>query len=153
MSQNSSNAFDHPLQVELGFSLALLAAYATLYGVAGAAWLCVPVPWFTRLAICALLAFHFLYVYRLHVAASLRCAVHTLAWDPVLGWRIRSRGGVWLRAELRSPVFVSRQLVAVRFRIGRFRSRSVIVVPDRLDAADFRRLRVRLLQSAHGYRD
>ena len=51
------------------------------------------------------------------------------------------------------PVFVSHRLVAVRFRTGRLAYRNLLVVGQRCAAEDFRRLRVRLIQSAHGNRD
>jgi hypothetical protein len=71
----------------------------------------------------------------------------------VRGWRIRQARGDWLDAEPLLPMFVTRRLVAVRFRTGRCAYRTLLVVAQRCAADDFRRLRVRLIQSSHGDRN
>lgn len=153
MSQISLNAFEQALQVELASSRLLLSVLLFLYTLTAAAWLWVPLDAFARLGLYSLLAGHFVYLYRLHCRPSLRSAVRALAWDPVSGWRIRCGAEAWLPARIITPVFVSYRLVAVRFRVGRFTTRSVVVTGDRMGSDDFRRLRVRLLQSANGSRD
>jgi hypothetical protein len=148
MSHNSLTEFDQPLLAELQPSRTLLLVFAAVYALAAVVWLWVPLSWWGRLALFALLGGHFVFLYRLHVKPLLRCAVQALSWDAVRGWRLCCRGGEWCPAQLLTPAFVSYRLVAVRFRVGRFRTRSVVVVADRLDKNDFRRLRVRLLQSS-----
>jgi len=148
MSHNSLTKFDQPLLAELQPSPALFLAFASVYALVAVVWLWVPLSWWARLALFALLGGHFVFLYRLHVKPMLCCAVQALSWDAVRGWRLRCRGGGWCPAQLLTPAFVSYRLVAVRFRVGRFSTRSVVVVADRLDGDDFRRLRVRLLQSA-----
>jgi len=69
------------------------------------------------------------------------------------GWQLRGPDNVWLPADMLVPVFVSHRLAAVRFRTGDFKKRTVVLFTDGLPANDFRRLRVRLMQSAHGDRD
>ena len=153
MSQNSLNAFDQPLQVELTPSRLLLSVLLLLYTLTAAAWLWVPLDGFVRLVLYGLLCGHCGYLYLLHCRPVLRSAVRALAWNSDGGWRIRCQSDEWLPASIVMPVFVSYRLVAVRFRVGRLMTRRVILVGDRIDRDDFRRLRVRLLQSAHGHRD
>jgi len=148
MSHNSLTKFDQPLLVELQASRLLRLALGAVYALTALAWLSVPLSWPARLALFAALGGHFVFLYRLHVKPLRRRAVRALRWDRARGWRLRCHGGEWLPAQLLTPALVTCQLVAVRFRVGRFSTRSVVVVADRLNENDFRRLRVRLLQSA-----
>jgi hypothetical protein len=99
------------------------------------------------------LGLHFACLHGLHVGLWLPGAVCALSWDAQRGWRLQQSRGGWLEARPLVPVFVSARLVAVRFRVADGRRRSALVVADRCGVDDFRRLRVRLLQSAHGDRD
>ena len=148
MSHKSLTKFDQPLLAELRPSRLLLFAYGLVYSLAALAWLWVPLSWWGHMLLIGLLGGHFVFLYRLHVQPLLRCAVQALSWDAVRGWRLRSGKGEWCPAQLLTPAFVSHRLVAVRFRVGRFSRRSVVVVADRLEENEFRRLRVRLLQSS-----
>jgi len=152
MSQKSLTTFDQPLQVELQSSFLLLAVLLPPYALTALAWLWVPLDAAVCVILYGLLAGHFLYLYLLHCKPLLRSAVRALAWDSAGGWRVRC-AGEWLPATLVTPVFISYRLVAVRFRVGRRLTRRVVVVGDRMEGDDFRRLRVRLLQSANGNRD
>jgi hypothetical protein len=100
-----------------------------------------------------LLVLHGCYLYCTHIALCLPGAIRALSWDRQRGWRVRLASGAWLGAEPLAPVFVNYRLVAARFRTGRLGSRSALVVAERCTADDFRRLRVRLIQSAHGDRN
>ncbi len=154
MSHNSLKKFDQPLSVELKPSRIFLSVLVSLYSLAVLAWWCVPLSVLTRLLLTAVLTGHFFHLYRLHIAATSAASVQALCWDRVKGWQLRGPGTtVWFPAEMLLPVFVSYRFAAVRFRIGRFTTRSAVLLADRLPANDFRRLRVRLLQSAHGDRD
>jgi len=152
MSHNSLRKFDQPLRVELKPSGIFLSVLVSLYSLAALAWWCVPLPTLARLLLTAGLTGHFFHLYRVHIAATSVTSVQALCWDRVKGWRVRGPAAVWIPAEMLLPVFVSYRFAAVRFRIGRFKTRSVVLLADRLPANDFRRLRVRLLQSAHGDR-
>jgi hypothetical protein len=153
MSHNSLTKFDQPLLAELQPSRILLLALVSVYALTALVWLWVPLSWPARLALLSALGGHFVFLYRLHVKPLLRRAVQALRWDAVRGWRLRCHGGEWCPAQLLTPALVSYRLVAVRFRVGRFSTRSVVVVADRLDENDFRRLRVRLLHAATDRQD
>ncbi|GMQ89067.1 MAG: hypothetical protein BMS9Abin09_0514 [Gammaproteobacteria bacterium] len=153
MSHNSLRKFDQPLSVELSPSRFYLSVLVSLYSLAILAWWNVPLSGLARLLLTVLLTGHFFHLYREYISATSAASVQALSWDRVRGWRLRGPDTVWLPADMLVPVFVSYRLAAVRFRTGRFRTRTVLLFPDRLPANDFRRLRVRLLQSAHGDRD
>ena len=148
MSHDSLTKFDQPLRAELRPSRVLLSGFGLAYLLVALVWLWVPLTWPSRLTVLVLLAGHFVLLYGLHIRPSRRRAVRALSWDLARGWRLRCPGGQWCPARLLLPAFVSHRLVAVRFRVGRFSTRRVVVVADRLSEDDFRRLRVRLLQSA-----
>jgi hypothetical protein len=133
MSRISSKKFDRPLRVELRASRHLLLAGLGLYLAAALACWWAP----ASAALLAVLVVHFAYLYCSHIQPCLPSAICALSWDPVRGWRIRQVRGDWLDAEPVLPVFVTRRLV----------------VAQRCAADDFRRLRVRLIQSSHGDRN
>lgn len=149
MSYNSLTRFARPLQIELGPSRLLAAAGGLLHALAAASCLLAPVelPW--KLLLVILSVVH--YGYFLHRQASARSgrAISAVAWDRRRGWRVCCAGGDWQAAQLKVPTFVSASLVILRFRPLTGRSCSAMVVADRLPADDFRRLRVRLLQSLY----
>jgi hypothetical protein len=148
MLHDSLTKFEQPLRAELKPSRVLLSGFGLAYLLGALVWLSVPVTWPGRLTVLVLLAGHFVLLYGVHIKPSRRRAVRALSWDSARGWRLCCRGAQWLPARLLLPVFVSHRLVAVRFRTGGFSTRRVVVVADRLSEDDFRRLRVRLLQSA-----
>jgi len=153
MSHNSLRKFDQPLSIELSPSRMFLSVLVSLYSLAILAWWCVPLSGPIQLLLTVMLAGHFFHLYRGHIAATSAASVQALRWDRVQGWQLRGPDALWLRAEMLLPVFVSYRLAAVRFRTGRFKKRTVILFTDCLPANDFRRLRARLIQSAHGDRD
>jgi hypothetical protein len=149
MSHNSSRKFDRPLRIELRSSPRLLRGCLALYLVAGLSCLSAPVPG----VLLVLLVLHFCHLYCTHIRMCVPTAICALSWDAARGWRIRQARGDWIGADPVLPVFVSHRLVAVRFRTGRFAYRNLLVVGQRCAADEFRRLRVRLIQSAYGNRD
>jgi hypothetical protein len=149
MSTGLSNVFDQPLHIELKSSRILLAVATGLYILAVLFWLQVPLPGRVAATLYAGLAIHFLFLSGLHILNRLPVSINRLGWDHRRGWWLQYVDGRRRHAELCMPVFVSRYLVALTFRTGRLRYRSVIVIADRLEAEAFRRLRVRLIQSAY----
>lgn len=131
----------------------MLAVLVSLHVLVAAAWWQLPLSPWARALVSIVLAAHFVHLYRQHITGSSATAVKALSWDRTRGWRLCSTDTGWVSAQPCFPVFVSYHLVAVRFRIARFRTCTLALSADRLGADDFRRLRVRLLQSVHGDRD
>jgi len=101
-----------------------------------------------RLALIVLAGGHLVYFLRRQVLATAAGAISAISWDLQRGWRVCSVPGGWQAAQPLSPVFVTPKLVVVRFRAALDRRCSAVIVADRLRPDEFRRLRVRLLQSA-----
>jgi hypothetical protein len=153
MSPNLYNAFDRPLRIELAPSRLLTGAWLTLYALAACGLYSLSLEWPLRMGLLGILTVYAWLAYRLHIKVNLPYSVCALAWDVQQGWQVRQRGNGWQPAELCMPVLVHYRIAALRVRLRRWRTISVVVVADRAGADDFRRLRVRLLQSAHGNRD
>lgn len=150
MSNNSLPGFERPLQLELKPSRTLYALYSGVHLLLLFAWSRLPVsPWFYAM-LAAAVTVSWICHYRYFVKPAAGGALDALAWDAVRGWRVHRCSRGWRKAQLSTPVYVSRHLVVAVFKVGRFESCRAIVVADRLRADEFRRLRVRLLQSAHG---
>lgn len=78
---------------------------------------------------------------------ALRCSAHSiceLGCNPEGEWELSTRRGESFRGVRLSSSYVHPELVALSFRVGRWRRRSVILLPDALNAGDLRRLRVHL---------
>jgi len=84
-------------------------------------------------------------VYFLARDAALHAADAIVALEVKDGGEIlfQTRGGDWVESELLGASYVSPRLTIIRLRPrGRWRARRVILVPDNVDANDFRRLRI-----------
>ncbi len=149
MSRILYTRFDRPLHLELGDSPLLLKASLFLHLAGLCAWVVAPLPLVWRLSAVSVLVFQFWRLHRLHVRPTAVHAVRSLHWASETGWKLKTAVG-WRPAELCHPYYVTAWLVAARFRTGRFHRVTAIVVSDRTDADNFRRLRVRLLQCARG---
>ncbi len=152
MSQNLWNRFDRPLRLELDDSPLLLKILAALHLAGVLAWVLVPLSPLVQVSAVVILLARFWHLFCLHACPRARYAVQALYWEKASGWKIKTLDG-WCPATLCAPYYVTARLVAVRFRIGRLRRVTAVVVADRSDTDDFRRLRVRLLQCGHGDRD
>lgn len=146
------NAFDRPLRIELRHSRLLALTWLLLYLLAAGGLYSLALDWPLRVGLLIVLSAYAWFNYRLHVRLDLAHSVSALDWDSRRGWRIRRAGG-WEKAEVCTPVLVTRQIAALRLRRSRWNTFSVLITGDRTDADEFRRLRVRLIQSAHGDRN
>lgn len=125
-------------------SRCLLTLYllAMLLAVA-AVWLAATPLW-AALAGTLLCLAHALWVLPGQVLLSTDAAIIGLRHDAG-GWHVRSRGGDWQPVQLCRDSLALPLAVILRFRqAGERRVRGLCILPDALDAATHRRLRVRL---------
>ena len=148
MSHNLLTKFEQPLQIELQPSRQLARLSLLVHLLGALLWLLVSLPTGYKLLVLLFIAGHAWHFYRLQSVAIRKSSVSGISWDGRRGWRIYNPAKGWQSAALHTPVFVHSRLVAARFRVAKFRSCSAVIVSDRLASEEFRRLRVRLLQSA-----
>jgi hypothetical protein len=85
--------------------------------------------------------------WRLHVSLEHPAAIRRLQRDAGGAWRLTRTDAGIIHAPPPVRVFLHPRLVILRFRHRRWRRCSVLLTPDRLEPATFRRLRVGLLVS------
>lgn len=126
-------------------AIALCVAH---FAAAGAVWW-VPMPvWVKILLIIAITASLIFYLAR-HAALHAPDAIVALEIKDDGGISFQTRRGEWLDCELLGSSFVSRHLTIVNLKPhGQRLARHVILVPDNVDARDFRRLRMWLRWTA-----
>lgn len=80
----------------------------------------------------------------LHGLRRARRSVVRLVWDGHGRWRLLQRDGALLDVSLEHGAYVHPELLILPFRTRSGERRSVLVVPDMVDADTLRRLRIRL---------
>lgn len=119
-----------------------IALCVTHFAAAGTVWWAPMPAWPKTLLIIAVTASLVFYLWRnagLHSAD----AIVALEIKDDGGVSFQTRRGDWLDCELLGSSFVSRRLTIVNLRPrGRRAARHVILLPDNVDARDFRRLRM-----------
>ena len=122
----------------------LLVLYLLTFGLAvGALWLAA-IPLWAALVGSMLCLAHALWVLPGQILLSDNSAFTGLRHDAA-GWHLHSRSGEWQPVQLRPDSLALPLAVVLRFRRdGERRVRSLCILPDALDAATHRRLRVRL---------
>ncbi|MCL5801090.1 MAG: hypothetical protein M1283_00880 [Gammaproteobacteria bacterium] len=133
------------IRLEIGRSLWLSAVL--LLSHVGALWLLMimPLPWWLATVLTGALAYSLLRGLFLHALRNGRQAIVELVWDTQGRWTLRSAEGQNVPARLSAGSYVSPYLVLLNFVTGRWwQRRTLVLLPDALDAGSFRRLRVRL---------
>ncbi len=137
-----------PVRLEVGRSLWLAALLS--FSHIGALWLLMlmPLPWWLASLLTAALAYSLWRSLSLHALRNGSQAIIALLWDAQDRWTLRSAEGQNVPARLLAGSYVSPYLVLLNFVTGRWwQWRTVVLLPDALDAGSLRRLRVRLLSS------
>jgi hypothetical protein len=95
-------------------------------------------------ALAAALAASLAWYWPRHASRVAPGCVRTLTWAADGACRLQRRDGRELQATLVPRAFVQPWLVILRLREPGHRRRYLVILPDMLDGASFRRLRVRL---------
>jgi toxin CptA len=120
-------------------AIALCAAHLV---AAGLVWL-VPAPLLAKGAVTLAIAFSLVYFLARDAALHAANAIVALELKDGGGIAFRTRDGSWVDSELSGSSYVSPGLTIVVLRpLGTRRTRRAIILPDSVDARDFRRLRM-----------
>lgn len=120
-------------------AVALCAAHLV---AAGLLWL-VPIPALGKGVVTLVIAFSLIYFLARDAALHAANAIVALELKDGGGISFRTRDGTWVDSELSDSSYVSPALTIVVLRPRqRGRTRRAIILPDSVDARDFRRLRM-----------
>jgi toxin CptA len=120
-------------------ALALCAAHLA---AAGLLWL-VPIPALAKGAVTMAIAFSLIYFLARDAALHSANAIVALELKSGGGISYRTRDGTWVESELSDSSYVSPSVTIVVLRPrGEGRARRAIILPDSMEARDFRRLRM-----------
>jgi toxin CptA len=145
-----SNRYATPLRLEPGRSVQLagwlLAVHVTAMLLVP--WL--PLPSLAQLALgCALLG-NLLWIGSQHALRITRWSLRSFTWQIGPVCRVQLVSGVEFDAVLGPQAFVQPWLVILPYRVSRWRSHYLLLLPDMLDPDTLRRLRVRLRMELTG---
>ena len=121
----------------------LIAVAVSLVHVAaaGVLWI-VPLPVTVKAALTLAIAVSLIYFMARDAALHAARSIVALELREDGGIACQNRNGAWLDCKLLGSTYVSPGMTVVNLRVrGWFGSRRVILVPDNVDADDFRRLR------------
>lgn len=123
------------VRLAIGLCAAHLAA-------AGLLWL-LPLPLLAKGAVTMAIAFSLVYLLARDAALHAANAIVALELKDSGGIAFRTRDGSWVDSELSDSSYVSPGLTIVVLRPhGTRRTRRAVILPDSVDARDFRRLRM-----------
>ena len=109
---------------------------------AGVLWL-VPIPVLGKAVFSLAIALSLIYFMARDAALHAENSIVALEIREEGGIACQTRGGEWLDCELLGASYVSPHMTVVNLRPrGSWRTRRVILVPDNVDAREFRRLRM-----------
>jgi toxin CptA len=124
-----------------------LAAFLLLVHCASlAAVLAVPLDWYWRAGLACLVLGGLAFAIGAHVLYLVPWAVREANWASDGTWHLTMASGDSVEARLLPSTYVTGPLLVLGFRCGGWlaRARSLVLLPDSVDADVLRRLRVRL---------
>jgi toxin CptA len=141
-----------PLRIRPERSLFLAVFLLGAYGAAFAVVFTIPLGWYWRAALAAMVLAGLLYAVVARVLLLAPWVVREATWRPDGVWSLTLVSGEQVEARLQPSSFVSPILILLNFRCRRWRSCSLVLPPDCLDPDLLRRLRARLRLEGTGDR-
>ena len=134
-----------PLLIELLPSRWLFVVLSFMHAGAMLVLLPLPWPWWSQTVLCGIIAISLWHQLRTHALLIAPQAVVTLLWDADDEWTLHLQNKQTLSGELAHSTFIHPWLTVLNFKNpGKWRQRSVIILPDNIHPDVFRQLRVRL---------
>ena len=135
---------DAILRIEPGNSLRLSLFLCSTHLGALSVIPLVPMAPAPQLGISLLIAISLVHALRTHVLRANGYAIKSAEWDGENEWILFMADGKTAPARLKSSSYVQPWLVILNFSLGRFSTRTLILLPDAVDPELLRRLRLRL---------
>jgi len=132
-----------PVSLKLVPSRLLVAGVVLSHLLAAVSLVFVDLPLWSRLTLGLLMAASLAFNYGRYGNSQSPWFIEQVTCSVVGQWRLHRANGLQQEAHLQGH-YLHPQLVILNFALGRFRRRSVVVLPDSSDPEEIRRLRVRL---------
>lgn len=133
-----------PLRIRPRSSRRLAAFLLTTHGAALAVALGLPLDWYLRVGFAVAVLLALAYSAAVHILFLVSSAVREATWGSDGVWTLTLVSGEQREARILPSTYVTGNLLVLNFRRGRWWSRSLVLLPDSLDANLLRRLRARL---------
>ena len=140
----SRNRERPPLRLKPRPSRRLAAYLLVVHCAALAVVLAIPLDWYWRTGLAALVLAGLIFAVAAHVLYLVPWAVREVSWASDGTWWLTLVSGDLVKARLLPSTYVTGRLLVLNFRCGRWWPRAMVLLPDALDADLLRRLRVRL---------
>lgn len=120
---------------------ALAGAHAGALGVLAM----LPAPDWIIVVLTVVVVAHAVYSIRRHALLRDAGSVVRVLWDAQGQWTLTQRDGTAFSAKLLSGSYLHPILTVLNFKVSNWRRMSVVILPRRVEAENFRKLRVRLM--------
>lgn len=140
----SSAAYALPLRLERRYSRALARTVIIVHALALAVLGVLDLPWWLKLTLAMAVLIQAVITWRRHVNLTASGAIRAIVWTADGQWELSDADGKTHAAQLRRASYVQPALVVLRFKLGKYRRRAVLLPADGVDADLHRRLRVGL---------
>jgi len=140
----SSAAYALPLRLERRYSRALARTVIIVHASALAVLAILDLPWWLKSTLAVAVLIQAVITWRRHVNVTAPGAIRAIVWRADGQWELSDADGKTHAAQLRRASYVQPALVVLRFKLGKYRRRAVLLPVDGVDADLHRRLRVGL---------
>jgi toxin CptA len=141
----SSERFDRTVHAKLRPSRLLALLLLFVHGGALAVLAPLALPYWASLGMASAVVVSLAYTVNTHALLRSRRSIVQLVWSTEGDWTLLTLDGRSLKATLLPATYLHPRLVILNFRTEhRWNARTVVLLPDSLDASTFRRLRSRL---------
>ncbi len=133
-----------PLRLTPHYSNQLLGYLLATHLIALLTVITVVRPWWFAVGLVVVTLFSLIHSYQRHLQYRGKNTLRSAEINGQNEWRIQQADGAEVAAQLQSNSYIHPRLSVLNFRNEQGRRQSLVLLPDGIDAAIFRRLRVRL---------
>ena len=141
----SSNTYAAPLTLEIAASVPLAIALACAHGGTLVVLAMLPLPEWIIAVLTVLVVVHAVYSIRRHALLRDAKSVVRVMWNAENDWILTRRNGTAFSVKLLPGSYLHPTLTILNFKVSPWRRVSVVILPRRVDAEAFRKLRVRMM--------
>ena len=141
----SSNTYAAPLALEIAPSVPFALMLACAHGGVVMVLAMLPLPGWMLWVLTVCVVAHAVYSIRRHALLHDAKSVVRVLWDAQDQWTLTRRDGTECSAKLLPGSYLHPTLTVLNYKVSNWYRTSVVILPQRVDAEDFRKLRVRMM--------